>query len=108
MPAFAGMTAVWVATRSGRLKAISNLLIVLADFGMGAQHAVHHLEHVVHALLGDRALDHDDELGLVGGSAYQAPAAILDRDPHAVDGDEVADRLAADLGALRLQSLKVL
>src|SRR5690349_12582233 len=80
----------------------SNLLIVLADFRMGAQHAVHHLEHVVHALLGDRALDHDDELRLVGGGAHQAPAAVLDRDADAVDGDEVADRLAADLGALGL------
>src|SRR5437660_7423067 len=43
----------------------SNLLIVFADFGVAAQHAVHRGEHVAHALFRHRALDHDDELRLV-------------------------------------------
>ena len=43
----------------------SNLLIVFADLGMGAQHAVHRLEHIAHPLLGDRAFDHHHELRLV-------------------------------------------
>ena len=44
----------------------SDLLIVLADFGMGAQHRIHRLEHVAHALLGHRALDHHHQFRLVG------------------------------------------
>ncbi len=44
---------------------VSDLLIVFADLGMGAQHLVDHLEHIAHALFGDRAFDHDDQLGLV-------------------------------------------
>ena len=54
-----GMTAL------GGIK-FSDLLIVLADFRMGAQHAIDRGEHVAHALLGHRALDDHHELRLVG------------------------------------------
>ncbi len=40
-------------------------LIVLADVGMRAQHRIHRLEHVAHARLRHRALDHHHQLGLV-------------------------------------------
>lgn len=44
----------------------SDLLIVFADFRMGAQHRVHRLEHVAHSLFGDRAFHHHHKLRLVG------------------------------------------
>src|SRR6266550_3311008 len=44
----------------------SNLLIIFADLGMGAQHHIHRFEQVVHALLGHWALDHDNQFRLVG------------------------------------------
>ena len=42
----------------------SNRLIVGADLGMGAQHAVNRLEHVAHARLRHRAFDHHHQLRL--------------------------------------------
>src|SRR6478672_2080697 len=59
-----GMTAVNVGERCAQRP--SNLLIVFADLGMSAQHGIHRLEHVAHALLADRAFDHHHQLGLVG------------------------------------------
>jgi hypothetical protein len=47
-----------------------NRLIVLADFGVGAQHRIHRLEHVAHALFGNGALDHDHQFRLVGGRPH--------------------------------------
>ena len=74
---------------------------------MGAQHRIHRLEHVAHPRLADRALDHHNQFRLVGRCPHQTPAAILDRDAHAVDGDEIADLLPRDLLALFLQRLEV-
>ena len=44
----------------------SNLLIIVPNLGMAAQHGIDGFEHVVHALLGDRAFDHDYQFRLVG------------------------------------------
>ncbi len=44
----------------------SNLLIIRADFGMGAQHRIHRLEQIAHPLLAHRALDHDNQFRFVG------------------------------------------
>src|SRR5258705_3593668 len=90
-----------------RARASSNLLIVFTDLGMAAQHLIHRLEHVAHALFADRAFDHHHQLRLVGGSPRQAPAAVFNRDAHAVDGDEIADRLTRHLLALFLQRLEM-
>ncbi len=68
----------------------SNLLVIFADVGMGAQHQIHRLEQVVHPRFRDRAFDHHHQFRLIGGRPHQAPAAVLDGDPDAVDGDEVA------------------
>jgi Lrp/AsnC family transcriptional regulator len=60
-PAFAGDDdQMWSERRRP-----SNLLIIRADFRMRAQHGIHRLEHVAHALFGNRALDHDHQFGLV-------------------------------------------
>ena len=75
---------------------------------MGAQHRIHRLEHVAHALFRDRTFNDDDQLRLVGGSAHQPPAAVVHRDPHAVDGDEVADPRAGDFLAALFQVFEVL
>src|SRR5712691_876351 len=48
------------------------------------------------------------QLRLVGGGAHEAPGAVLDRDAYAVDGDEVADRLAGDLLAAALRRREML
>src|SRR5947209_10031282 len=44
---------------------LSYLLIVLPHFRIPAQHRVHRLEHVAHALLRDGAFHHYHQLGLV-------------------------------------------
>src|SRR5262245_64213936 len=74
---------------------------------MRAQHRVDRLEHVAHARFRDRALDHDNKLGLVRGRAHEPPGAVLDRDPHTVDDDEIADRLPGDLAAVLLLRLEM-
>jgi hypothetical protein len=58
-----GMTG---GARRARDTKASNLLIILADLGVGAQHRIHRLEQVAHPLLADRALDHDNQFRLVG------------------------------------------
>ena len=52
-------------TQSMTALCASDLLIVFADLRMGAQHAIHRLEHVAHSTLRYRALDDYDQLRLV-------------------------------------------
>ena len=61
----------------------SNLLIIFADLRMRAQHLVHRLEHIAHALFGNRALDHHDELRLVDEARTrpQLPSSTVTRTP---------------------------
>src|SRR5258708_15689633 len=86
----------------------SNLLIIFADLGVGAQHRIHRLEHVAHPRFADRALDHDNQFRLVGRRPHQTPAAILDRDANAIDGDEIADLLSRNLLSPVLHRLEML
>ena len=58
---------------------------------MGAQHAVHRREHVPHALLRHRALDHDHEFRLVGGRPHQAPSPVGRCHAHPVHRHEIDD-----------------
>jgi hypothetical protein len=53
-----------------------------------------------------RALHDYHELGLVR-RRRTSPRCILHHHAHAVDGDEIADRLAGDLLALRLGGLEM-
>src|SRR5689334_10213915 len=81
-------------------------LVVGTGFRILAQHAVDGMEHLAHARLGDRALDHDDHFRLVGRRTDEAPGAVLVDDADAVDGDEIDDLLAGDRLAARLHRLE--
>ena len=71
-------------------------LVVAADDLMLAHEAVDDFEHPAHARLRYRAFDNHDQLGLVGRSPQQAPGAVVSDRPHAVDGDEIDDRVTVD------------
>src|SRR5436190_15287043 len=94
--------------RPAPARALSNSLVIGAHLGVCAQHRVDSLEHVAHARLRRRALDHNHQLRLVGRCTHQTPGAVLDRHAHAVDGDEIADRLTGDLVTLLPRRLEVL
>src|SRR5690349_18699988 len=95
-----------------RVTRASEGLVIRTDLRMAAQHSIEGCEHVAHAGLRGRAFDHDDELGLVGGGAYQTPGAILKGDPHPIHGNEVSDllagyRLVRGAGALEVPDHRV-
>src|SRR5260221_5081061 len=82
----------WPAAEAKR--GASNRLIVFAHVLVRADDGVHRLEHVAHAGLGDRALDHDHQLRLVRRRTHDGPSAVLYRHAHTVDSEELADVLA--------------
>src|SRR5207344_2001925 len=81
-------------TKQSPPSAASDLLIVLADFRMRAQHRVQRFEHVAHASRGDRAFHNHDKLRLVRGGPDEAPGTVCEGHAYAIDRDQIADLLS--------------
>ena len=84
------------ALLSGRTAIGLKRLVVAAYHRMLAHEAVDDREHLTHARFGQGTFDDDDQLGLVGRRADQAPSAVVHDRPHTVDRDEIDDGVAAD------------